>query len=202
MTFVWSPVFSWFLVVVGDSLGECWLLAKTNKQKLKCDSEVILCPKFNPKTFPKEKFPNSFSFYLLNLKLCDSMKKMKVKMKEVHWWFCIVGFHTYTHTHAQRTSCPSRRKHACECRKSCSLHFIFLLHPSGTHPHPQLPLLWADRVVILSCQHLSRSTTSVWAGALYLSEWSTVYPGGNTAAAFPVHKRPPRLSLPAWLCLS
>ena len=54
-------------------------------------------PTIHPKTFPKEEFPNSFSFYLLNFKLCDSMKKTKVKMKGAHFGI-LYRWTTHAHT--------------------------------------------------------------------------------------------------------
>ena len=141
------------------------LTSSKNNQKSKCDSEVILCPKFNPKTFPKEKFPNSFSFYILNLKLCDSMKKMKVKMKEVHWWFCIVGFytHTHTHTHTHRglhVQAGGNTLVNAESHAHFTL-FSFCIPLVLTHTHSShfcgLTELWSSAV-------------SIWAGALHLSE--------------------------------
>lgn len=184
MTFVWSPVFAWFLVVAGDSLRECWLLAKTNKQKLKCDSEVILCLKFNPKTFPKEKFLNSFSFYIW---IWNCVTQWKNEGKNEGSAFGILySWISYT--------CMCSEDFMSEPEETClwmqivmltSLYFPFpslWYSPTPTSPtsvgwqscDPQLSAsVWVGALPLLEREHclcLSGSTVSVWAGALCLSE--------------------------------
>lgn len=160
-------------------------------------SEVILCLKFNPKTFPKEKFLNSFSFHIW-IWNCVTQWKNEGKNEGSAFGFCIVGFHT--HACAQEDFMSEARGNMLVNADSHAHFTLFLFPSSGTTPHPHLltfsgltelwdpqlsasvwvstPLLEREHCLCLSwstvsawaehCVCLSRSTVSVWAGALYI----------------------------------